>query len=197
MQIDNDKILLELNRLYKTDAAERQAGIPNEIRMRALNRQSAELLYMIVRTSKAKNILEIGTSHGVSTIWLAWAVSHNNGIVTTIEIDSETAEKARSNFRKTGLDHIIKIVVADAREHVKTLNGKFDLVFLDTTKTDYLHYLEHLSSQIPRGGIILVDNAISHADQVRDYIRRLPQLGFRTITIPTGAGMEFSVKEDA
>ena len=183
-----------LNRLYERDEKERTSGDKDDIRMMALNRQSGQFIHMICRSAKAGNILEIGTSYGVSTIWLAWAASAFNGKITTIEIDPDRAKAAQENFRKAGLSQWINVMVGDARHVVKDLKDPIDLVFIDTTKKDYPYYLKAIYPLLPKGAIVMADNATSHADQLQEYFATLKELGFKTMTIPIGAGVEFSVK---
>jgi len=185
-----------LDRLYERDDRERAAGLPNESRMLALHRDSGRFLHMICRASGARNILEIGTSQGVSTIWLAWAVSEINGKVTTIELDPDRAAQAKENFRQAGLDRWINITVGDARDVVKTLKVPIDLAFIDSVKADYVHYLNNIFPLLPVGGVVVADNAISHADELHDYFVALKKLRFATMTMPIGAGVEFSIKSE-
>jgi len=190
----SDNIRQVLDRLYERDERERIEGLPHELRMLALHRDSGRFLHLICRASGARNILEIGTSQGVSTIWLAWAVSEINGKVTTVELDPDRAAQAGQNFRQAGLDRWIIVTVGDARQVVKTLKDPIDLVFLDSVKADCPFFLETLFPLLPVGGVVVADNAISHADELQDYFAALKKLHFVTMTVPIGAGVEFSIK---
>ena len=86
------KIQTELERLYAIDTKQREDGLPKEQRLRAVHRDTGQFLYMFARACNAKKILEIGTSHGVSTLWLGWAALENGGTITTIEIDPVRAK---------------------------------------------------------------------------------------------------------
>jgi predicted O-methyltransferase YrrM len=194
MSVMIDKISNVLNPLYERDEKERASGHPDDMRMMALNRHSGQFVHMICRSAKAGRILEIGTSYGVSTIWLAWAASEFNGKITTIEIDPDRAKAAQENFRKAGLSQWINVIVGDGKHVVKTLRDPIDLAFIDTVKKDYAYYLKTIFPLLPKGAIVLADNAISHADQLQEYFATLEELGFKTMTLPIGAGIEFSVK---
>ncbi len=190
------KIQTELDRLYAIDAKQREDGLPKEQRLRAVHRDTGQFLYMFVRACNAKNILEIGTSHGISTLWLGWAALESGGNVTTIEIDPERAEAAKENFQNTGLDHIIQIHTIDAIQFLKSCNDIFDLVFLDAEKTEYTSYLRLITPILSEGGVILADNAITHADILTDYFKLLKNMGYHTITLQNGRGVEFSIKPE-
>ena len=190
------KIQTELDRLYAIDAKQREDGLPKEQRLRAVHRDTGHFLYMFARSCNAKNILEIGTSHGLSTLWLGWAALENGGNVTTIEIDPDRAEAAKENFRKTDLDHIIQIHTIDAIQYLESCNDTFDLVFLDAEKCEYTAYLKPITPLLSERGVVLADNAITHADELTDYFKLLKNMGYQTITLQNGRGLEFSIKPE-
>src|SRR3989338_3705005 len=101
---------------------------------------TGKFLYNLVLISKAKNILEIGTSNGYSTIWLAEAVKHNKGRVTTIELAEHKVKHATENFMRANLDNVIKIIHGDALVLIPKLKEKFDFLFIDAVKEDYIKY---------------------------------------------------------
>ncbi len=103
----------------------------------------------------AKRIVEIGTSSGYSTIWLALAAKANGGKVFTHEIDPEKVKIASANFKKAGLDDVITIIEGDAHETIKQHKEPIDVLFLDAEKKGYLDYLEQLLPRIRPGGLIL------------------------------------------
>ena len=190
------KIQTELDRLYAIDTKQREDGLPKEQRLRAVHRDTGQFLYMFARAFNAKNILEVGTSHGVSTLWLGWAALENGGNVTTIEIDPERAKAAKENFQKTGLDHIIQTHTINAIQYLESCNDTFDLAFLDAEKSEYSSYLRLITPMLSERGVILADNAITHADQLTDYFKLLINMGYQTITLQNGRGVEFSIKPE-
>ncbi len=196
MNSHTTKIQTELDRLYAIDAKQREDGLPKEQRLRAVHRDTGRFLYMFARACNAKNILEIGTSHGLSTLWLGWAALENGGTVTTIEIDPGRAEAAEENFQKTGLDHIIQIHTIDAIQYLEFCNDTFDLVFLDAEKTEYITYLRLITPILSDRGVILADNAITHADKLTAYFKLLKNMGYHTTTLQNGRGLEFSIKPE-
>ena len=129
-----------------------------------------------------KAILEIGTSTGHSTIWLAWAAAKTGGRVTTIEIDRGRHERALANFKRAGVAEYIDARLGDAHELVKSLPGPWDFVFQDADKEWYLQYFLDLEAKIAPGGCYAAHNvARPYARQVTeflDYARNRP--GFST-----------------
>jgi caffeoyl-CoA O-methyltransferase len=153
-----------------------------------------QILYNLVIKGNFQNILEIGTSTGHSTIWLAWAASRTGGKVTTIEIDKGRHESALANFRKAGVESFIDARLADAHELVPTLKGPFDFVFCDADKEWYFQYFLDLAPRISANGCFTAHNVLwsgnpdikRFLDQVRKDAR------FRT-SIERGSGEGISV----
>lgn len=133
--------------------------------------EDGQVLHDLVLQNGFKNILEIGTSTGHSTIWLAWAASQTGGRVITIEIDRNRYERALENFRKAGLDQYIDSRLADAHELVKALLGPFDFVFLDADKEWYPQYFKDLDPKIRVNGCFAAHNVLrSWAPQVEEFL---------------------------
>jgi len=117
--------------------------------------REGRVLRQLTEALGAKRIVEIGTSSGYSTIWLAMAARASGGKVFTHEIDPERIKIASANFKKAGLDDVIEIIEGDAHETIKQLKGPIDVVFLDAEKKGYVDYLEKLLPLIRPGGLIL------------------------------------------
>ena len=109
----------------------------------------------IDRGDGAKRVVEIGTSSGYSTIWLALGARASGGKVFTHEIDPEKVKLAGENFRKAGVDQVITIIQGDAHETIKQHQEPIDVVFFDAEKKGYLDYLEKLLPLVRPGGLIL------------------------------------------
>jgi caffeoyl-CoA O-methyltransferase len=122
--------------------------------------EDGQLLHDLVVKQKAKSILEVGTSTGHSTIWLAMAAAKTGGKVTTIEIDPERHAEAKRNFNTAGVSHLIDARLADAHELVKTLPGPWDFVFQDADKDWYLNYWNDLNSKMASNGCYTADNVL-------------------------------------
>ena len=156
---------------------------------------TGQLLWILARSIEAKHILEVGTSNGYSTIWLADAVAPVGGRVTTLERLEAKATMARANLEAAGLASSVDIVQGEAIESLTALNGPFDLVFLDADRGSYLDYLPRLVELLRPGGLLVTDNVTSHPDEVADFleaVRADPRL--ETVTVPIGKGEEISLR---
>jgi predicted O-methyltransferase YrrM len=119
-----------------------------------------KLLYLFVRILDAKNVLEIGTLAGYSSIWMARALPEG-GRLTTLEVSPEHAAEAISNFRKARLDDKINLMLGSGFDSLDKLKDeKFDFVFIDADKTGYPEYYERVLPMMNKGGIITADNTL-------------------------------------
>ena len=191
--MSDEKIETVLARLYAEDAAQRAANLPSSRRTRNVDRETGRWLALLVRATKARELLEIGSSNGVSTIWLAAAARENGGRVTGTEILPDRAAEANRNLAAAGLDGVASIMPGDARHTVVTLPGLFDLVFIDAEKDDYVDHLAAVIDRVRPGGLILADNVISHDLSVYQAMLRARN-DVETVTIPIGRGIEFTLK---
>ena len=120
------------------------------------------LNYMIftARNIKARNILEIGTATGYSGLFLAQIANENSGFLTTMEIDEIRYGKAVENFKKLGLFEKTKMIFGDALEEIPKLdkNVKYDFIFIDASKGQYLKFFEMSYELLNENGIIFIDN---------------------------------------
>lgn len=156
---------------------------------------TGQFLNILTRISKAKNILEIGTSNGYSTIWLGEAVKENAGKVTTIEIAEHKVKMAFENFKRAKLDKTIKIIHGDALQEIPKLKGRFDFLFIDAIKEDYIKYFKLAYPKLTKNAIIVADNAIMFERYMKDYLnyaRNNKEL--KSVLIPIGSGVEFTLK---
>ena len=156
--------------------------------------QDGKILHDLVGKGKFRKILEIGTSTGHSTIWLAWAAAKTGGKVTTIEIDRERHRRAVENFKKAGVAPYIDARLGDAHVLVPSLKGPFDFIFCDADKEWYLQYFRDLEPKIARDGCFTAHNVLWRGDtgigRFLEYVRCNPK--FRT-TIERGAGEGISI----
>jgi len=148
-------------------------------------RKDAEFLHFLVKATRARNVLEVGTSHGFSAIWMGLALEETGGRLTTIEIDKERHDLARRHVSEAGLSQRVALIRGDAHIEVVKLEGPFDFVFLDADKEGQSDYFNKLyPKKLFPGGILAVHNAIQQASSMRDYlqmIRRHPD--FDTVTV--------------
>ena len=120
-----------------------------------------KLLHLLARSVRARSVLEIGTLGGYSTIWLARALPAEGRLVT-LESEPRHAEVARANIDAAGVGGLVEIVVGDARETLPSVDGEFDLVFIDADKGSNDVYLEHALRLSRPGTVIVADNVVRH-----------------------------------
>lgn len=156
--------------------------------------EDGQILFDLVLKGRFRNILEIGTSTGHSTVWLAWAASKTAGKVTTIEIDKGRHEAALDNFRKAGVLPYIDARFADAHDLVPRLKGPFDFVFCDADKEWYLRYFLDLAPKLSSHGCFAAHNVLRHGGpEVAEFVRYVTGLpGFLTV-IERGSGEGISI----
>jgi predicted O-methyltransferase YrrM len=157
--------------------------------------EDGQVLYDLVVRQGAKRILEIGTSTGHSTIWLAWAAAKTGGKVTTIEIDRTRHAQALRNFRDAGVAHFIDARLGDAHDLVKTLPGPWDFVFQDADKEWYLQYYLDLEPKLSAGGCYTAHNVLRPtAPEVTAFLDRVKaNRKLRTTFEDGGSGEGISV----
>jgi predicted O-methyltransferase YrrM len=156
---------------------------------------TGRLLWILVVSTAAKRVLEIGTSNALSTIWLADAVRRTGGSVVTLERSPSKIEMARKNLTEAGVAEYVHIEEGDALASLKELSGPFDLVFLDADRPQYLAYLDEVVPKIKRGGLLVTDNVVSHAEELAAFLGRVknhPELF--SVTLPVGNGEELTYK---
>ena len=168
------------------------------LKMLNITPDTGEFLFLLVRALKAKRVLEIGTSNGYSTLWLAQAVRPLGGSVTTLEISPHKAEMARSNFARAELQGWIHLNVVNAGDFIRQQAPEaFDFVFLDSDREEYVSWWHDLQRVLAAGGLLVVDNAVSHALQMESFVRAVRQTkGYITALVPMGKG-EFVVLKEA
>jgi predicted O-methyltransferase YrrM len=160
-------------------------------RRRNLEPDSARLLHLLVLATAAKRVLELGSSNGYSTIWLAAAVAANEGAMVSVDLDQGRLEEARANLAAAGLEGTVELRHEDAGAALTgAADASLDFVFLDAERPDYPGYWADLVRVIRPGGLLAVDNVISHAAEIAD-LRTLIAADRRVTEalVPTGAGV--------
>lgn len=142
-----------------------------------------KILSKIIRNHKTKTALEIGTLAGYSAILIASLLpndeSRKKAVVTTIEIDKKTASIAMKNVQKAGFSDKIEIIIGDALEAIPKLDHKFDLLFLDAAKDEYLKYLKLAEQKnLHKNSIVVADNVGVSEQQMLDYLEYVRNSGF-------------------
>jgi predicted O-methyltransferase YrrM len=166
-------------------------------RLLNLERDSAELMRMLLLCSQRKCVLEIGTSNGYSAIYLASTLREIRGSssLVTIEKDSSKALMAKQNFKRANLDASIDLRVGSATEIVKELTGPFDCVFFDADRVSAPEQLQLLLPKLTDDVLLLADNVLSHPGEIEGYIRMFDRLpDFTTSVVPIGKGLHVAYR---
>ena len=116
------------------------------------------LLRLLVESTGAKRVVEIGTSNGYSGIWICLALKKTGGQLITHDIDQRRIALARANFKRAGVEDLITIVEGDAHETVKQQKDPIDVLFIDADKPGYPDYLEKLLPRVRPGGLVFAHN---------------------------------------
>jgi len=125
-----------------------------------------QFLHLIIKISNIKNVLEIGTFTGLSTLSMALALTEN-GKITTLDKNEETNKIAINFFKKAKQDHKIKTIIKPALESLDEIKDQsFDLIFIDADKMNYKKYYESSLNLLNLGGLIIIDNVLWHGEVV-------------------------------
>lgn len=156
-----------------------------------------QVLFDLIIENNFQNVVDIGTSTGHSTIWMAWALSKTGGRLITVEIHEGRHKKALANFKEAGLAEYIDARLADAHELVKHLEGPFDFVFCDADKEWYKNYFIALAPKFDAGGCFSAHNVsadyMSGITEFLQYVQSLPDFE-TTINRSSPAGISITCK---
>jgi len=159
-------------------------------KMLNITRDTGEFLAVLVRAAFARRVLEIGTSNGYSTLWLASAAQDIGGSVTTVEKSQYKIDLAAKNFARSGLASSIAQVHDDAVYLLeRSADSAFDFIFLDSERPEYSGWWPHLRRVLRRGGLLVVDNATSHPAEIAPFVALVKaDAEFITSLVPVGNG---------
>lgn len=129
---------------------------------------SLEFIENILEERKPKSILEVGTAVGYSALCFSRHLA-DGGKIVTMELNEEMVRIARENIKDNGMEDVIHVVHGDAYEHMKTLDEKFDVVFIDAAKGQYMKYLDEAMRLTKSGSIIIADNVLFKGRVLGDY----------------------------
>ncbi len=192
MHPDLSAILAEIEAFGQQNDAT-QADRSN--RMLNLEPETAHLIGMLIRLGRRRRVLEIGTSNGYSTIWLAWAVGAS-GRVTSLDRSAAKHALADQNLKRAGLRDRVELITGDATEIVRNLAGPFDTVFFDADRISAPAQLQILLPRLSPGALVLADNALSHPDEIAPYLASLERFPvFDRLVVPVGKGLSVAYFE--
>ncbi|HET9650560.1 MAG TPA: class I SAM-dependent methyltransferase [Usitatibacter sp.] len=193
MATDLDALTAELEAFGRAhDAATPARGE----RMLNITRDTGEFLRVLVHAASARRVLEIGTSNGYSTLWLAAALAAKGGKVETVERGAHKVALAAVNFARSGLAPFITQLHDDAQCVLRrSADGQYDLVFLDSERSEYVDWWPDLRRVLRAGGLLVVDNAGSHREELAPFVAVVnADAGFNTCLVPVGKGEFLAAK---
>lgn len=184
-----------LHELYESGQENDAREQERSKKMLNLEPDTAQLLRILLGSSKRTRLLEIGTSNGYSTIWLAWTVAAHGGRVVSIDHSAEKQKLADTNLRRAGLREVVDLRCGDATEIVESLPGPFDCVFFDADRYSAPAQLHALLPKLTPDVLLLADNVLSHPGEIASYLQALEALpDFERVVVPVGKGLSVAYR---
>ena len=158
-----------------------------------LEPDTAQLLSILIQSGHRTHLLEIGTSNGYSTIWLAAAMQATGGHVTSLERSTEKQAMAETNLARAGLRDYVSLILGDAEESLRGMTGSYDFVFLDADRRQYPTLLPLLIPRLVPGALVLADNVHSHPQEIEGYLEAIgSDARFSSVTVGVGKGLSIA-----
>jgi predicted O-methyltransferase YrrM len=157
---------------------------------------SGQLLNLLAKEMRARTIVEVGTSYGYSTLWLADAARKTDGRVITFDLHAAKQDYAREAIRKAGLADVVDFQLGDARETLAAFDGTIDFVLLDLWKDLYIPSFDLLYPKLNPGAVVVEDNmlfpehTLKEALEYRRHVRAMPNI--ESVLLQVGSGLEVS-----
>ena len=181
-------ILDRMAYLERLDAQDRADNTPRLQRLRQIPPETGKFLALLASNVPEGDWIEIGTSAGYSTLWLALACRATGGKITTFEVLEEKAKLASETFRLAGVGDVVELIEGDARHYLSRYSN-VAFCFLDAEKEVYLDCYEAVVPNLVRGGLLIADNAINHEPALRPMLdRALQDERVDALIVPIGKG---------
>ena len=132
--------------------------------------EDGQILHDLIVDNNYQSALEIGTSTGHSTIWIAWALSKTGGKLVTLEIDANRQRQAIENLKAVGLSDVVDFRLGDAHQLVNEVEGPLDFVFLDADKDWYVHYFKDVDPKLNADGRFTAHNVLQSMSGIPEYM---------------------------
>jgi predicted O-methyltransferase YrrM len=175
--------------LEQIDARDRADGTPRQQRLRQIPSETGRFLALLAASAPEGAYLEIGTSAGYSTLWLALACEMLGRSVTTFELLPEKAKLARETFQAAQVDGIVELIEGDARDDLLRYEN-IAFCFLDAEKEIYSECYALVLPRLVKGGILVADNAINHQEALGPMLdRALTDERVDALIVPIGKGV--------
>ena len=154
-------------------------------------RETGVMLNMFIKMMGVKNALEIGTSNGYSGLWLSKALKQTGGHLTTIEFYEKRQSLAIENFKNCEVNDIITPIQGSAIMILENLpeDEKFDFVFIDANKSEYIKYFNLIKPHLTPKCLIAADNITSHAEKVKPFVDAIDadeEFQYEILDLPAG-----------
>ena len=181
-------ILDRMKELEQIDAQDRADGTARLERLRQIPPETGKFIALLAATAPAGRYLEIGTSAGYSTLWLALACRLVSRRITTFEVLDQKVKLARHTFERTGVGDVVDLVHGNALDHLPSCSD-VSFCFLDAEKEVYAACYEAVVPNMVSGGILVADNAINHEKTLRPMLdRALADDRVDALIVPIGKG---------
>lgn len=192
----DDTLRALLDELHRDGLSYDDAQADRLNRRRNLEPDAAALLSVVLQAMGARDVVEIGTSNGYSTIWLADAVQARGGRVLSVDTDGEAQLLAAANLAAAGLGDLVRLRVGDGGAVLAELpDCGTDVLFLDAERPEYPGWWPHPVRVLRPGGLLAVDNVLSHPDEIAPFLRLVEAEPALTATVvPAGKGELLAVK---
>lgn len=163
----------------------------------AVSEEDGRFLRVLIASTGAKRVLEIGAASGYSAIWMGLGVRQTGGRLTTIEYDPVRAKEAADNIRRAGLQDVVTVISGDAFKAIPSLDGTFDLVFLDAWKPDYKKFFDLVFPRVNAGGLFLAHNVINKKSEMPDFLTAIHShpSAYTTTVSPGHEGISVTYKK--
>jgi caffeoyl-CoA O-methyltransferase len=182
-------VLDQMKALEEIDARDRQDGTPHLQRLRQIPPETGKFLAILAANAPKGAWLEIGTSAGYSALWIAQAASLRGTKLITFELLPDKAALAKKTFQKAKVGDLVEFVHGDARGHMKDYS-EVAFCFLDAEREMYLEFYELISPNLVSGGILAVDNAVSHGEELAELIAKAEEdATVDSVVVPIGKGL--------
>ena len=162
----------------------------------AVSEEDGRFLRLLIASTGARRVLEIGAASGYSAIWMGLGLRQTGGRLTTIEYDAARAKEAAANIRRAGLQDIVTVISGDAFKEIPKLQGNFDLVFLDAWKPDYKKFFDMVFPRVTPGGLFLAHNVINKKNEMADFLTAIHShpRAFTTTVSPGHEGISMTYR---
>ncbi|MDI3417734.1 O-methyltransferase [Streptomyces luteolus] len=170
------------------------------LRRRNLEPESAALLAVVLRAMGARRMVEIGTSNGYSAIWFADALRASGGEpLLSVDLDGAAQREAAAQLAEAGLAGQVELREADGGAVLREVpDGSLDALFLDSERTEYAGWWPHPRRVLRPGGLLIIDNVLSHPDEVAEFLALVEaDAGFTSTTAAVGKGLALAVRAAA